>query len=226
MEDSDTSRPQVSQSEMPPPAGDASAPDELNFENFKPGIKESALPPWLHLTLRWLFGMGAVAAIVGAAVFVMNERKTNKTLELLAMNSRTALEGHAVQAQARVDKLSTDMAFVKNTPPRNGERAVQPTASADAAAKPSATPTAASSDAQAATVQSKQVVKKKRPKRKKAIVLAKRAGGDGAPRRRGLSTTERLNAAMAACRANVRGPGQCNIRACDVLGNSHPACRD
>jgi hypothetical protein len=41
-----------------------------------------------------------------------------------------------------------------------------------------------------------------------------------------MTDRERLDNAIIQCNSNSRDPGACNLRACDVLGPSHPACRE
>lgn len=220
-------------------------PEEPDFSSFKPEVRESLLPRWLQLSPMWVLGFGAVAAVIVAGMFLSQQRKTDKTLELLAVSSR-ALNVPAAPAVAPLaEKKPTDMVFLQNagqTEPARAERtepaaaaAVRPaTASAarpatSVAAKPARvkakTGAGVAPIAKAAVAKAKPVAKKKSPKRKKVTAVATRNKTQTWPSRRGDSITERLNAAVRACRARPHGPGDCNLRACDILGSSDPACR-
>ena len=116
----------------------------------------------------------------------------------IASQEKEARTGSPVQSEPGIAKRRKQGAISKPTAAR-GKKAVQ--------------------------AKAKQVVKKKRHKRKKATALARRVKKHKAPPRRAPSLTERLNAALAACRARPHAPGECNLRACDVAGKSDPACR-
>lgn len=267
--ESDQNRPQADDAERPPAAGDpalsgfeAERPEtghsahstaepergftgEPDFSGFTPGGGEALLPRWLHVSLLWVLGLGAVAAVVMAAMFLNQERKTDKTLELLAVSSRGGMDMPAVPVVAPVaEKKPSDMVFLKNPaqtepagaerPKAAAERATPPAGRAVPRAKPvaakqraarAATGPAVARPAKASPGKTKPTVKKKKPKPKKATAVARRTETQTWPRRRGDSITERLNAAVRACRARPHGPGDCNLRACDILGSSDPACR-
>ena len=236
--DSDQNRPQADGAN-PPPA--ASTPDpaqdfanEPDFSGFQPDVRESLLPRWLHLSLFWVLGLGAAAALVMAGMFITQQRKTDKTLELLAASSRADLATPAVLAAPAAalvaERKPTDLVLLPeaaktDTPPatRPGPLAQQ-AAAAPAGPAPKAR-AAVAPVTRAAPAKPKAVAKKKKPKRKEATVLARRGESRTWPRRRGDSITEKLNAAVAACRARPHAPGECNLRACDILGSSDPACR-
>lgn len=250
---------------------------EPDFSAFKPDVRESLLPRWLYVSLLWVLGLGAGAALILAGMFVTQERKTDKTLELLAASSRSGVDEPVKPAAVPVaDKKPTDMVFLQDTlktAPADTERlqpapesaippatsvtrdgggaiavrgaAIAPVAKAlpakaspgkaslpktpaanTSAAKPSASKTSATrtSPARASIAKAKPAANKKRAPRKQATVLARRDEPRTWPRR-GDSITERLNAAVAACRARPHAPGECNLRACDILGSEDPACR-
>jgi hypothetical protein len=245
---------------------------EPDFSAFTTDVRESLLPRWLHVSLLWVLGLGAGAALILAGLFVTQERKTDKTLELLAVSSRSGLDEPAKPVAVPVaDKKPTDMVFLQDsvkTAPARAERlqpapesaipsavsvtrerngasadtrpAIAPVASASpdkasptnvsrpktSAAKTSASknPAARKPAARASIAKAKPAVNKKRTQRKGATVLARRDQPRTWPRR-GDSITERLNAAVAACRARPHAPGECNLRACDILGSEDPACR-
>lgn len=252
--ESDANRPQADSIARALADMDASMdfPEEPDFSSFKPEVRESLLPRWLQLSPLWVLGFGAVAALIAAGMFLSQQRKTDKTLELLAASARSGLEVPAIPVAAPLaEKKPTDMVFLQNASQTGQARADRPDAAAQSA-KPavlslapkqgSARPTvpslapkqrraradtrpAVARAAKAAPTKSKSIVKKKTPKRQKATVLARRSDTQPKPRRRGDSITERLNAAVAACRARPHAPGDCNLRACDVLGSSDPACR-
>ena len=240
--DSDQNRPQADGAN-PPPA--ASAADhgqdfagEPDFSGFQPDVRESPLPRWLHLSLLWLLGLGAAAALVMGGMFLTQQRKTDKTLELLAASSRGELPASAPAAPAvpvaasAGEKKAADLVLLptpaSKQPPAAPPAAVNPVQDATVPANAAPAP-------RTAPVKPKQVAKKKKPKPKQGTALAqrgesqsfKRERGESRtwPRRRGDSITEKLNAAVAACRARPHAPGECNLRACDILGKSDPACR-
>jgi hypothetical protein len=274
--DSDQNRPQADGAN-PPPAASAAEPgqdfsSEPDFSGFQADVRESLLPRWLHLSLLWLLGLGAAAALVMAGMFVTQERKTDKTLELLAASSRGDLAAPvvpAVQPAAAIgQKKATDLVLLPSP-------AVAETPAAQAAAPatpasispPETEVTSAVADTVpvAAPAKPKPVAKKKKPKPAQATALAQRGDSQTwqperdesetwrpqrresqevqpepresqasqperrerqrGSRQRGESITEKLNAAVAACRARPHAPGECNLRACDILGNSDPACR-
>jgi hypothetical protein len=240
----------------PPAAG------EPEFSGF--AAAGPLLPRWLYVALFSLLGAGAV---ILAGMFVTEERKTDKALELVAANSRGAVDVPVVQAAAPLPaKKPTDMVFLKEAAPskavRTGKQSdaavdsiapvAQPVAAspkepetdartaaapvakaAPAKAKPAAkaTATAKASPAKAKPVakagaaKAKPAAKKAKPQSQKATALAPRGETRTWPRERGDSITERMNAAVAACRARPHAPGECNLRACDILGSSDPACR-
>ena len=226
--DSDQNRPQADGANPPPAAPPPDpAPDfasEPDFSGFQPDVRESLLPRWLHLSLIWLLGLGGAAALVMAGMYVNQQRKTDKTLELLAASSRAGVAVPAVPAVLAtpaaapvVDKKPTDLVLLPeaaktDTPPK----ATEPAPTARVAAAPAT---------RAAPAKPKAIAKKKKPKRKERIAQAERGESRTWPRRRGDSITEKLNAAVAACRARPHAPGECNLRACDILGSSDPACR-
>lgn len=220
---------------------------EPDFSSFDRPVREPLLPRWLYVSLLSLLGVGAV---ILAGMFVTEERKTDKTMELLAANSRSAIDVPVVPAAAPPpEKKPSDMVFLKDGSPTKPAGADKQPDTALESAVPAPPPVAASrgkpkSDsrpavarvakaapvkakpvAKAAPAKAKPVAKKRKPQPKKATVLAQRGETQTWPRKRGDSITERLNAAVAACRARPHAPGECNLRACDVLGSSDPACR-
>lgn len=241
-----------SSAEPEPERGFTGEPD---FSGFTPGGGEPLLPRWLHVSLLWVLGLGAVAAVVLAGRFLNQERKTDKTLELLAVSSRSGLDVPAVPVVSPVaEKKPTDMVFLKNPgqtepasagrPEPAAERAMAPdtavaakqgtaakegTAAKQSPVRAGTSPAIARvtkmASAKAAPAKAKPIAKKKKPKRKKATAIARRTETQTWPRPRGDSITERLNAAVRACRARPHAPGECNLRACDILGSSDPACR-
>lgn len=215
---------------------------EPDFARFQPDVRESLLPRWLHLSLLWILGLGAAAALVMAGMFVAQQRKADKTLELLAVSARSVDVPVTPAVAPLAEKKPGDMVFLpaaaqptQTAQPlqpaqlaQTGERRADAVAqlASPAVAPPPAKPIppkAASVKASPAKV--KQIAKKKKPRAKKATAIAGRGKTQTWPRRRGDSITERLNAAVAACRARPHAPGDCNLRACDILGSSDPACR-
>lgn len=272
--DSDQNRPQADGANPPPPASAADPgqdfPGEPDFTGFQPDVRESLLPRWLHLSIVWLLGLGAAAALVMAGMFVTQERKTDQTLELLAASSREERAAPAVPAVASVgEKKATDLvllptpetaavpASVPAAQVPQGAVVTMPAEGAVADIAPAVTP--------AAPPKTKPVARKKKPKpAKQTTALAQQDDSQSWQRerddseswqrerrasqasqrerddnessqrerserrnfpRRGESITEKLNAAVAACRARPHAPGECNLRACDILGKSDPACR-
>ena len=253
--ESDQNRPQADHAQRPPADTDAAFAGEPDFSGFKPDVRESLLPRWLHMSLLWVLGLGAAAALAMGGIFVTQQRETDKTLELLAVSSRASVNAPAVPVTAPPpEKKPTDLVFLQPAPQSERAAATPPARATPAAAvAPAVAPAraavaatvkkratsplaakqgratrpgrAAAHIAKAAPAKAKQIAKKKKPKRNNATVLAKRGETRTWPRRRGDSITERLNAAVAACRARPHAPGDCNLRACDILGSSDPACR-
>lgn len=236
--DSDQNRPQADGANLPPAgAGPDQGQDyagEHDFAGFQPDVRESLLPRWLHLSLIGLLGLGVAAALVMAGMFVTQERKTDKTLELLAASSRGELAAPAVPVAATVgEKQARDLVLLPT--PATGQAPVdaRPGPARQGTVPAAVHPGQAAADAdavpatRATQAKPRQVAKKKKPKRKQGTALAQRERGESRtwPRRRGDSITEKLNAAVAACRARPHAPGECNLRACDILGNTDPACR-
>lgn len=222
--DSEQNRPQADGAN-PPPTGPAPGQGqdyagEPDFSGFQPDVRESLLPRWLHLSLIWLLGLGAAAALVMAGMFVTQQRKTDQTLELLAATSRAELAAPAMPVAASVgEKQATDLVLLpSHTTPKTP-------ADADAGPRPAAARADAAPVTRAAPAKPKQAAKKKKRKPRQATALAQRGESRTWPARRGDSITEKLNAAVAACRARPHAPGECNLRACDILGSSDPACR-
>jgi hypothetical protein len=232
---------------------------EPDFSSFDRPATGPLLPRWLFVSVLSLLGAGAV---ILAGMFVAEERKTDKTMELVAANSRSAIDVPAVPVAAPLPgKKPTDMVFLKEASPTRTIRAdKQPDAAVESAAPAAPRPVAASEGkpeadstpaiervakaapskakpavkaatakskpvAKAAAAKAKPAAKKKKPEPKNAAVLARSGETQTWPRKRGDSITERLNAAVAACRARPHAPGECNLRACDILGSSDPACR-
>ncbi|MCC6073443.1 hypothetical protein ACFSQU_00440 [Massilia sp. GCM10020059] len=234
--ESDQNRPQADGA-GPSDPGQAFAA-EPDFSRFKPDVRESLLPRWLQLSLLWILGLGAAAALVMAGMFVTQQRKTDKTLELLAVSSRSMDVPVAPAVAPIVEKKPSDMVFLpaaEQVQAASAGRTNEAAGSADLAAV-SASPAApaavarqrtspAKAPAKASPAKAKQGAVKKKPKPRKSTALAQRGKTQTWPRRRGDSITERLNAAVAACRARPHEPGECNLRACDILGSSDPACR-
>lgn len=234
------------------------ADGEPDFSSFDRPVSEPLLPRWLYVSLLSLLGVGAV---ILAGMFVTEERKADKTMELLAANSRSAIDVPVVPVEAPLPgKKPTDMVFLKDASPtkpvssakqpdtvvESAGPATPPVASSPAKPESDSPPAVArvanvaptnakppdkaalakpKSVAKAAAAKAKPVAKKKKPTPDKAPVLAQRDETQAWPRERGDSITERLNAAVAACRARPHAPGECNLRACDILGSSDPACR-
>lgn len=234
--ESDQNRPQADGADPSDP-GQAFAA-EPDFSRFKPGVRESLLPRWLQLSLLWILGLGAAAALVMAGMFVTQQRKTDKTLELLAVSSRS------MDVPVVTEKKSSDMVFLPaaaqdgaasanraNTAPGRTDAAplnaspAAPSAAARQRALSAKPASARAASAKASPAKAKQIARKKKSKPKQATLLAQRGRTQTWPRQRGDSITERLNAAVAACRARPHAPGECNLRACDILGSSDPACR-
>lgn len=238
------------------PARPASDPgqafgSEPDFARFQPNVRESLLPRWLHLSLLWILGLGAAAALVMAGMFVAQQRKADKTLELLAVSARSMDVPVPPAVVPLAEKKPGDMVFLpaaaQAAPPAQPAPTAQPARSAQpaklpqagaqradavsqvaspAVAPPSAKPSPPkAASVKAAPAKAKQIAKKKKARAKKATAIAGRGKTQTWPRRRGDSITERLNAAVAACRARPHAPGDCNLRACDILGSSDPACR-
>ena len=235
--ESDQNGPQADDAQRPP-AGPAPDPGqafaaEPDFARFQTNVRESLLPRWLHLSLLWILGLGAAAALVMAGMFVAQQRKADKTLELLAVSARSIDVPVTPAVAPPAEKKPSDMVFL----PAAAQPAQAPLARAQRAdavasvASPAVAPTLVKPlppkavSVNASPAKAKQVAKKKNPRAKKATAVAQRGKTQTWPRRRGDSITERLNAAVAACRARPHGPGDCNLRACDILGSSDPACR-
>ena len=242
------------------PAMDASlaVEGEPVFSGFDRPVREPRLPRWLYVSLLSLLGVGAV---ILAAMFVSEERKADKTMELLAANSHSAIGVPVVPVAAPLPgKKPTDMVFLKDASPTKPASSVKQPDTVVKSAGPATPPVAASprkpesdsppavarvanaapakamraakaapakpkSVAKAAAAKAKPLAKKKKPTPNNATALAQRGETQTWPRPRGDSITERLNAAVAACRARPHAPGECNLRACDILGSSDPACR-
>lgn len=240
--ESDQNRPQADGADPSEP-GQAFAA-EPDFSRFNPDVRESLLPRWLQLSMLWILGLGAAAALVMAGMFVTQQRKTDKTLELLAVSSRS-MDVPVIPAVAPMtEKKPSDMVFLPaaeqagsasadraNADPgradddaATGSRAAPSAAAGQRASSAKPAPARAAS-AKAPPAKTKQIARKKKPKAKQAAVLAQRGETQTWPRQHGESITERLNAAVAACRARPHAPGECNLRACDILGSSDPACR-
>lgn len=242
--DSDQNRPQA---EGAPDQGQDFS-GEPDFSGFQPEVRESPLPRWLHLSLIWLLGLGAAAALVMAGMFITQERKTDKTLELLAATSRGDLAAPVVPVAASVvEKRASDLVLLPAPAtaqvPADARAGPVPRSHVPAAPPARVNPSQAGANAETATptraaqARPKPVVKKKKPKPRQGTALAQRGESQSWqrerergesrtwPRRRGDSITEKLNAAVAACRARPHAPGECNLRACDILGSSDPACR-
>ena len=215
--DSDQNRPQAD-GVTPQPAA------EPDFSGFQADVRESLLPRWLYLALLWLLGLGAAAALAMGAMFVTQERETDKTLALLAANARADVAAPAALAAPAPapspQTKPTDLVFLSEP-----AKAATPSPAAVPAKPARAARAAAAPATRAAPAKSKAIAKKKKPKPKQATALARRDASRTWPRQRGASITEKLNAAVAACRARPHAPGECNLRACDILGSSDPACR-
>ena len=273
--DSDRNRPQADGAN-PPPAAPAADPEqdfsvEPDFSGFQPDLRDSPLPRWLHLSLLWLLGLGAAAALVMAGMFVTQERKTDQTLELLAASSRGERAATAVPAAVSLDeKKATDLVLLPRpaTAGAPAEVAVAPVPKDAVATMPAESAVADIAPAAAeAPAKAKPAARKKKPKPARQTTalaqqddsqswqgererddsetwrrdrrdtqVSQRERDDNASSqraraerrsqsRRGESITEKLNAAVAACRARPHAPGECNLRACDILGKSDPACR-
>jgi hypothetical protein len=73
------------------PGTGAGIPAEPDFTRFEAHIAEPVLPRWLRVALLWLAGVGVLAAVTGAGIFVAQERAADMTLELVATQSRVAI---------------------------------------------------------------------------------------------------------------------------------------
>jgi hypothetical protein len=211
--------------------------DEAAIFAFRPDAGKLPLPRWLIVALMWMAALAVAAAAAGAGLLVMRERQTDKSLEMVAAHARASAPPLPVTAaDLKLDRAG----LVKDTVVSSAER----TGSAESAVKrqPTASPTKA---ARAKTLSAKQkskvssakaVPSKSRPGKAKtarkpgsvkktAVAAQARKSQSYTWPRPNVSVAERLNAARKACRARPHAPGECNLRACDVLGSAHPACR-
>lgn len=182
----------------------------------------------------WALGAGALAAIVGAVVLLDEPSKPGQALEPVVASTPAPSPAPAQAAIAPVPPPSAskpDMVFLEQ-PPAAAAKAAEPQAK-PAEDKPAIEPQQRNTvDSAVAAVNApvkaeKPVAPKKAKPAKKPVRAPEPAQPTQTwpPDRRG-SDARRVEAARAACRARSPDPGACHIRVCDVLGSSHPACRD
>lgn len=201
-----------------------------------PDLRQAAAPHKRRPARWWMLAVAAVAALAAAAVLVNKPAPPEQAFEPVAASAPVPASVPApVPAAAAIAAAPAskppEMVFL-DTPPAAASKA------SGAPAKPAgAEPVAAASQAgtpdDAAAVIKKPVKAKKNVTPKKSSVAKKKDPSPEQARRtrtwpseQRASDARRLDAAVAECRARSRDPGACNIRVCDVLGRSHPACRD
>lgn len=195
--------------EEPRPQPELRQRSEAPQASGEPPFTPAGMPRGLKRALLAVLGLGAVGAAIGAAMFLNQPGQPDRAPEPVAGSARTIAVA-PVTLPARPDPAP--LVFLDED---EGGRAA-------AAAAPPAAPSAEGGKAGVGapeTVAPKQAVVRK----KKETVVAKRT-----PERRSrrLTDAERVEAAVAECRATSTRPGGCNIRVCDVLGSAHPACRE
>ena len=173
----------------------------------EPPVTPSGVSRGLKRTLFAMLGLGAVGAAIGAAMLLNEPAQPARAPQSVAAPARMAAPAPvALPAQPEPAPL----VFLDED---EGGRAVPP-----------APPSAAGDKTNIVTPEpvapKKAVVKKK----KEAVVAKSSAPAERRSRR--LTDAERVEAAVAECRAKLTRPGGCNIRVCDVLGSAHPACRE
>lgn len=232
----------------PGPPQTESEPSRMDVQlvSFEPNLRELA-PRRPRRTLAWVISLGAIAAAFGAAMFVNQQEQAAPTPEVVASDLREPTTEPVVPGPASPEWKPVDMVFLKQAPAAGAMvtapvetvepelEAVEPPAetgpptAAEAdeplPTEPPAAEVAAPSPAAAVPVKPKKtVVPKKAASGAKKTTLAKASPPPQTGRR--LSDSERVNAAIAECHKTARDPSACNIRVCDVLGSSHPACRE
>jgi hypothetical protein len=188
----------------------------------------------------WAVGAAALAAIAGAAVLMDKPAEPKRAFDQVAATTPTAAPAPAQAAIAPVPAppaSKPEMVFL-DQPAATGAKAVEPKAAepkaTPAAAEPAGEPVQAGTGEKAvAAVKAPVKVARKTVAPKKAKPAKKTAPAPQLAQRtqtwppdRRASDARRVEAARAECRARSRDPGACHIRVCDVLGSSHPACRD
>ncbi|HEY0489727.1 MAG TPA: hypothetical protein VGD30_09470 [Telluria sp.] len=213
---------------------------EVREQPAAPAMQAPPAPRRKRPVAWWAFGAAALAAIAGAAVLMDKPAEPRQSFEQVAATTPAAAPAPAQAAIAPVPAppaSKPEMVFL-DQPASTSAKAVEPKAAEPTAMAGAAEP--AGSPAQPGTVgkaaaavkapvkAARKTVAQKtaKPAKKTAPApqLAQRT--QTWPPDRRDSDARRVEAARAECRARSRDPGACHIRVCDVLGSSHPACRD
>lgn len=185
----------------------------------------------------WALGAAAFAAIAGAVVLLDEPATPGQPFAPAAASTPAPSAAPAQAAIAPVPApppSKPEMVFLEQ-PGTAVAKAAGPEAKpagSDPAVKPQQPDTAGIAVAEpAAPVKAKKAVspKKAKPVKKPAPAPEVREPEQRTqtwPPDRRSSDAQRVEAARAACRARSRDPAACHIRVCDVLGSSHPACRE
>lgn len=209
------------------------AADDAAIFAFSPDAGRLPLPRWLVVSLMWMAALALAAAAVGAGMRVMRERQTDVSLAMVAAHARVGTRPLPITpADAGLARGGVVNDAVESSA-GGAESAVkrQPTASSMKTArpkKPSAKQKSAVSRARALKSPSgkaKAAVRKPASVKKASAAAKARKSQSYTWPRRSVSVAECLDSARRSCRARPHAPGQCNLRACDVLGSAHPACR-
>ena len=210
------------------------APAEAHVEPATPDTPPPPAPGRKRPAPWWALGAAALAVIAGAAVLLDKPAAPRQALKPVAASTPAALPAPVQAAITPVPPVPAprpEMVFLEQ-PPAAGANAAEPQAKpaeAEPAVKHQQRDTADTAVAAVkAPVKVKKTVapRKAKPVKKTAPApeLAQRT--QTWPPDRRASDAQRVEAARAACRARSRDPGACHIRVCDVLGSSHPACRE
>lgn len=204
-----------------------------------PAMQDTQPPPAPGRKLPvawWALGGGALAAIVGAVVLLDRPVSPEQAPQPVAA-STPALSRAPSPAPAAIAAVPPapaprpEMVFLEQ-PPKAGAKAAEPAAKpaqAEPAVKPrprDAATTAAAAVKAPVKVKKTVTQKKAKPAQKAAPAPALAQRTQTWPPDRRASDARRVEAARAECRARSRDPAACHIRVCDVLGSSHPACRE
>ena len=207
---------------------------EAHVEPATPDTPPPPAPGRKRPAAWWALGAAALAVIAGAVVLLDKPAAPGQALQPVAASTPAPSPAPAQAAIAPLPPPPAprpEMVFLEQ-PAAAGAKAAEPQAKpagAEPAVKPQPRDTADTAVAAVkAPVKVKKTVapKKAKPAKKTAPApeLAQRT--QTWPPDRRASDAQRVEAARAACRARSRDPGACHIRVCDVLGSSHPACRD
>lgn len=178
----------------------------------EPPVAPAGVSRGLKRAVLAVLGVGAVGAAIGAAMFLNEPIQPDRAPQPVASPTRIAAPAPvALPAQPEPAPL----VFLDEDEGGSAVPPAQPYAGADSGGD---------GDKAGAVTPAPVAPKKAVVKKKKETVVAKRAPAESRGRR--LTDAERVEAAVAECRAKSTRPGGCNIRVCDVLGSAHPACRE